>query len=56
MFEAVTEGEAQVKVSVAHSLDPETARTREFSVTIRARTTAGNPSLRANLTIDQASA
>lgn len=53
MFEAVNVGEAQVKLPVAHALDPETARTREFSVTIQVGEGVGNRSLRATLTIDQ---
>lgn len=53
IFEAVTEGEAQIKVPVLGAHDPETARTREFSMTVRVGPGSGNTSPSANLRTDQ---
>lgn len=53
IFEAITEGEAQIKIPVLNALDPETERMRGFSVTIRVGPRSGNHSLRANLRTDQ---
>jgi len=54
MFEAVTEGEVQIKVPVVGAPDSETARTRAFLVTIRVGPGAGTPSPSAHLRTDQA--
>jgi hypothetical protein len=53
IFEAITEGEAEIKIPVLNALDPETERMRGFSVTIRVGSRSGNHSLRANLRTDQ---
>jgi hypothetical protein len=52
IFDAITEGEAQIKIPVLNALDPEMERTRRFSVTIRVGPAGGNHTLRANLRTD----
>ena len=55
MFEAVTEGEVQIKVPVINALNPDMERTRRFSVTIRVGPRTGNPAtVHATLRTDQA--
>lgn len=55
ILEVAAEGEAQVKIPIIHSEDPELTKQLTFTVTIRVGSTACNPpTLRAYMTPDQA--
>ena len=55
IFETAAGGEAQVKIPVINSENPDLTKRLTFTVTIRVGSTAGNPpALRASTTLDQA--
>jgi hypothetical protein len=55
IFEATAEGEAQVKIPIIYSEDPDLTKQLTFTVTIHVGSAAGNaPALRASMTPNQA--
>jgi hypothetical protein len=54
IFQAASEGEAEVTIPIINSENPDVAKRRTFTVTIRVGPTAGNPpALPASMTLDQ---